>query len=232
MKPRAISMIASALLGLVVSATAVIVPTGAAGAAYSLPPTPTDLRVTDLRIDSITVAWNPVAGASGYSVSPFGVDIGGSLPRSTTTATTFTLSNLVWDARYRISVRAFNAGLLYGDAVTITVTTPTPDGYQRPTAPTNLRVERDAQGRAERFRWDASTGGFGTLQYVFYIESPGFLPTFTVLTGGLTVPAVDVAVCDGCEFDPSQTFNAWVVAKDRRYQSPDSNRVTLTCCPF
>jgi hypothetical protein len=67
---------------------------------------------------------------------------------------------------------------------------------------------------------------------VFYIESPGFLSTFTVLAVGLTVPAVDVAVCDGCEYDSSQTFNAWVVAKDRRHQSPDSNRVTLVCCPF
>jgi len=72
MKRRTRSMIASALLGLAVTVSAVILPAGPATAAFSGPPPPTDLRVTDLRIDSITVAWNPVDGASGYSVSPFG----------------------------------------------------------------------------------------------------------------------------------------------------------------
>lgn len=231
MRRRMKSVIAPVILGLAVAAGALPLPAAPAAAA-SGPPAPTGLRVTDLRMDSITIAWNPVAGASGYSVSTFGLDVGGTLPSSKTTATSITIANLVWDARYQITVWAFSAGLIYSDATTITVTTPTPDGYQRPTAPTNLRVERDDQGRAERFRWDAATGGFGPLRYLLHVESPGFLPTFTVLTSGLTVPAVDVAVCDGCEYDPSQTFIVWVTALDRRHHSPDSNRVTLTCCPF
>lgn len=221
------------LLALALAVSAAILPTETARAQPPAVPAPANLRVTDLQIDRITVAWDPVGGAAGYSITPFGLDVGGSLPRSETTATTATVPNLVWDARYRITVRAFTPGLLYGDAAEIIVTTPTPDGYQRPTAPTNLRAERNVQGQIERFRWDAASGGHGPLTYLFFLDSPGFLPAGPVLrTSELSVSAEDLPVCDGCQYSPDQTIIVWVVAQDRRYWSPESNRVILTCCPF
>ncbi|MDG4796078.1 fibronectin type III domain-containing protein [Micromonospora sp. WMMD1082] len=223
--------ISAAALALIVG---VVSPSGvAAAAATAALPAPTNVRVTDLEIDSVTLAWDPVEGAVGYSVQTYGLDQGYDLPSIRTSTAGVTIPGLLWEARYQITIRALVNDWVAGDQAQIIVTTPTPDGYQPPTAPTNLRVERGPSGEIERVAWDAATGGRGTLNYVVYVDSPGFLTPGPVLqTRGLSATGYDVWVCHGCELGPNQIVIIWVRAKDLRHLSAESVRLTLHCCPF
>jgi hypothetical protein len=103
-----------------------------------------------------------------------------------------------------------------------------------PGAPTELRIERDAQGFIQFFRWDRPVGVDGPLSYFLWMESdPQFFgPGAVENTSQLLVSAYETPVCDGCQYAPEQTIFVWVVAYNRHGYSPPSNRLTLRCCPF
>lgn len=199
--------------------------------ATNRPDPPTNLRVTDLHAEGMSVAWDPVDRGSEYIVR-INAAVCCSTRRVVTTELHATFANLMWDMTYQVFVSA-KVGFTYTDSSTITVTTPPIEGYEPPSAPASFRVTRDAQGAVDLFVWDASTGGHGTITYDLYLESPGFLTKGVWgRTTGLTIDAQTTPACNGCEYDPSQVIYAWVIAKDRRNESPPSNRVILTCCPF
>lgn len=232
MRRRVTLKVTAVATSFVLTMAAVVLAAGPATASTSPPGPPANLRVTELHIDSFAVAWDLVPGATRYSVSVFTLDHW-VRPTITIDATTARFHNALFDVQHRVSVRAYVPGHFYTDASTIIVATPLPEGYVKPTTPANLRLERNAQGEIELFRWDAATGGFGNLTYSLFIESPGFLPTYEAdRTSALTSDADDHPVCDGCQYDPSQTIVLWVTANDRRYSSPPSQRLVLTCCPF
>lgn len=213
-----------ASLALTMASVALSTPPATAGTGAP-PAPPANLRVTDLHPTGFTLAWDPVRGAIGYEVWGYRVS------RLTTTGLTATYDRLLFDTSYTVFVTATVPGY-FGLTSKITVTTPLPDGYQPPSAPTNLRIERNALGELERFRWDASTGGYGTLTYLFHVEIPPFLSAGVwIRTTGLTADAIALPLCDGCEYIPNQTVIVWVTATDRRYTSPPSERIELTCCP-
>lgn len=104
-----------------------------------------------------------------------------------------------------------------------------------PPAPVNLRVERDAAGLIQTFRWDRPPGHEGHLHYHLWMESqPEFFSAAAVEgTSELFVPAHRTPACDGCEYAPEQTITVWVVARGPgNLDSPPSDRIVLACCPF
>lgn len=229
MRRRMTVRVAAVAWGLALALLAVVLSTQPATA---VPSGPDNLHVTDLRTDGFTVTWDPVARATSYSVVLFPLEPFGSYRKITTQETTETFDNLMFGVPYRVSVSA-RIGFQSTAQSTITATTLWPDGYEPPSAPANLRVERDATGRIETFRWDPSTGGSGRITYEVHVDIPGFLDeSVWVRTTGLTVAGDQLPICDGCEYDPSQVTIVWVTAKDVRMTSPPSNRLELTCCPF
>src|SRR5690606_7454721 len=229
MRRRTTMRISAVAGGLALALLAVVLGTHPATA---VPSGPANLHATDLRTDGFTVAWDPVSRATSYSVVLFPLEAFGSYQKVTTKKTAETFDGLMFGVTYQVSVSA-RIGFQSTAASTITVTTLWPDDYEPLSAPANLRVERDATGRIQTFRWDPSTGGSGRITYEVHVDIPGFLnQSVWVRTPDLTISGDQLPICDGCEYDPSQVTIVWVTAKDVRTISPPSNRLELTCCPF
>lgn len=200
------------------------------------PAAPANLRATDVRPDSIAVAWDAVPHATEYRVTVVPLEAGAGFPFPTPSVTisglTAQLTNLTWDVPYNIHVRAFAAGFYpnrLSAATSIRVTTPLPDDYEPPGAPTNLRVEHDATGQAEVIRWDPpAQGSAGPFFYWVFLDNP-------MTTGLLTQQyATSIRVEDtpiAGLGEPGAQSTVRIVASDRiSTLSPPAAPLVLTCC--
>ncbi|TDE14381.1 fibronectin type III domain-containing protein [Jiangella asiatica] len=215
---------------------AVAIGAGAAKAADTPPAPPTGLRAVDVGTDSFSVAWDPVEGATTYHFSFIPLEPFAGYRRGETDQLTTMFTGLMFDVPYKVTVRAFVPSAYpnqYSDTATITVRTAVPEGYVLPSAPRDLRVERDASGRIERVRWDASAVGFGPLTYQLRLASADLPEVDGVwsTTSGLTVDAGDLPFDAGI-FTPGQQVTVSVTASDIRRNASPAAELTLTCCAF
>jgi hypothetical protein len=194
----------------------------------TVPDPPANLRVVDLQPEQFTVAWDPVPGAAEYVVQLSGRD-----PRGNGIGLTATF-DAVWESTYQVSVRARVQHTYTAWSEPLTVTTPMPADFELPSAPLNLRVERD-RGEITLIRWDRPAHGYSALAYYLYFETPKEpedLSGLWAITGELTAdPSVNPI---GAHiYEPGQSMSLWVVARDRKGNtSPPSAPLVLTCCPF
>ncbi|MGH8822962.1 MAG: fibronectin type III domain-containing protein [Jiangellaceae bacterium] len=232
------SAVAATSTSLVVASTLLFGVGPAAAESDGPPDPPANMRVTDLQPESITVGWDPVQGATEYSLVLIPLEAFGNYERTKTDELSFTFDDLTWDLLYRVTVRAFVPSAYpnwWTDISTVTARTLLPDGYVPPSPPTNLRVERDANGDITQILWDEATGSFGPFIYRLHLESPE-LPEIDGVwasTNGTSVDADELPICDGCIFEPGQTLTMFVTATDRVPKvSPPSDPLTLVCCPL
>jgi len=95
---------------------------GGGGPPPTAPPTPTGLQATAVSSTSVSLAWNPSTGATGYTVYRNGS------PLQTTTATTFVDNTVSPDTSYGYAVDAFNGNGNSPPTGTLGVTTPPTSG--------------------------------------------------------------------------------------------------------
>ena len=236
------SIAASLAIGVIATLTAELAgsPATAAGAAEP-PDPPADLRVTDLQPEAMTIAWDKTPRAESYSVVLIALEVwcGTYYRHFTTTELTATFEDLNWDCPYRVGVRSYvpsNYPHPYSELTTIEVTTPFPEGYEPPGPPSNLRAERDANGKILRVVWDPATEGFGLLVYQPYVDVEGY-PELSGRLGSFTAQTFRDVERDFADFgsilEPGQTVTVWVTTADQtRDESPPSEKLVLTCCPL
>jgi hypothetical protein len=96
------------------------------------------------------------------------------------------------------------------------------EDWQPPSAPTNLRVAFDSQGRVEQLSWDASTGGMGPVTYdVIVVE---YNNTSIESTTELSVELLDFGQCPA---DPSNPLTFVVTATANGVVSQPSEPLML-----
>jgi hypothetical protein len=236
MNRRLRSKITAVATSLAVTSTLVLLDTAPAAATTDGPPEPpTNLRIEVLEPEQITLAWDPVAGATEYKVAVIPLEPFGGYARTDADDPTVTVDDLTWDVPYKVTVRAFvpaNYPDWYSETSTIVATTPLPEDYVFPSAPTNLRVDRDSRGTVTAIRWDAATG-FGPLTYSVHMESPQ-QPDLTGMfghTGGLSFDATITPLAGGI-LAPGESVSIWITAADQIRNQAASERITLTCCPL
>lgn len=125
---------------------------------------PVNLRVTQTGYDSIDLAWDAPAGASAvyYLIYRNGLWVDSSY------GTTGSARYLSAGTTHNIEVRARSADYSLSAPASVTATTRVDAGP--PTAPANLRVERDAWGRPVGLTWDASTDDRGVSTYRLFAD--------------------------------------------------------------
>ncbi|HEY8455634.1 MAG TPA: fibronectin type III domain-containing protein [Actinopolymorphaceae bacterium] len=165
-------------------------------AAAERPDKPTNVRVSDVKIDSFTVTWDPVDGEVFYEVQrvlrrPNGHNTVYPSSVRVMQGETVTYSSLwgaTWDVR--LQARTWWAPVMYAEwSDPVTVSTPLPDGYVPPSAPQNLRVaERNERNEAELITWDRPTQGLDPLTYTIIIDHPEVSGPFDTTTQ-LSYPA-------------------------------------------
>jgi hypothetical protein len=231
-----LSKLTATATSLTVITTLVLLDTGPAAATDSPPEPPANLRVEVLEPEQITLAWDPVDGATEYKVAMIPLEPFDGYARTETDDPTVTLDDLTWDVSYKVTVRAFVPTAYpnwYTETSTIVATTPLPEDYVLPGTPTNLRVERGSLGEITLIRWDAASG-FGPLTYLVHMDSPD-QPDLTGMfgrTSGLSFDTTITPLSAGI-LPPGQSVSIWVTATDQiRNQSAPSERLTLTCCPL
>ena len=80
-------------------------------------------KTTSSTADSVTVAWNPVANASGYVVEYKGESDANFTPAPQTSDTTITITNLAADTTYKLRVYAVGDGTNYSNSTYSSETT-------------------------------------------------------------------------------------------------------------
>lgn len=235
MNRRLLSHLTAIATTLAVVAALVVVDAGPAAATTSPPEPPSNLRVEGLQPDEMTLAWDPVAGAAEYKVAVIPLEPASGYARTDTDDPSVHLNRLTWDIPYKVTVRAFVPAAYpnwYSETSTIVATTPLPEGYAAPTAPTNLRVERDYRGRIALIRWDAATG-FGPLLYDVHMDSadqPDLTGRFG-RTSGLSFDP-DITPLAGGILQFGESVSIRITAVDQIRNQATSAPLTLTCCPL
>ena len=199
-----------------------------AAADVAQPGPPTGLQAVDVQPESVTVEWETLDGAYEYIVGING------RASAVTRNVTWTFTNLVWDQEYEVTVRAWVPSAYPNDYTDwsdpIRVVTPIPDGFQVPSAPTDLRPERDAQGEVATIRWDASAEGYGRLTYRLHAQGVGVVATAS--GSDLSADVFQMAFIE-CVVLPGETYTFWVTATDRAGNvSPPSDELTVTLPPW
>jgi hypothetical protein len=129
---------------------------------------PTEFRITNVTIDSISYAWNPVAGATSYQLDvstgiAFNNFINGYNNR-TVNSVSQSVTGLVGGRTYYARVRAFNT--TNGPGVNSSILTQATSPFIAST-PTNLRISRVNDDRSIFWTWDPVPG---TESYAFTLE--------------------------------------------------------------
>jgi len=228
----------SAFLSTLVLALATLVLASApasAGGVTSEPPR--NVRVVDLQPTSFTVVWDQPPGADSYlvSVSPPRGGTRGSL------GDPVTYTGLIWDTEYSITVTAFYQEFKdersRAQSDPITVRTPMLEDFKTPNAPTNLRIERDERGNPLFLLFDPSTEGFGELWYDLHldasqVEGLEWLSGVWDSTSGQRFDLSFVPITAQL-WKEGDTVQLYITARDfKRNESPPSEALELTCCPF
>lgn len=228
-------------LSAVLSASALTLATLVLGAApanaevASLPPG--NVRVVDLQPMSFTVDWDEPEGADYYIVSVYPLYQGTRMSHGDPV----TFTNLVWDTEYTITVTAFYQEFKdersRAQADPITVRTPMPENFTGPNAPTNLRIERDSYGRPAFLLFDPSTEGFGELWYDLHLDASQVegLEWLSGVWDSTNTQRFDLSFVPITAelWSEGDTVQLYITARDKKKnQSPPSEALVLTCCPF
>lgn len=177
--------------------------------------TPSNLRVTVVSYDSVSLAWDPAAGSVAYyQVLRNGYWVDSSY------GTTATVRYLASGTTYRFEVRARDYWGNVSPSVSVSSTTKL--DANPPTTPANLRVVKDSAGRLSGLTWDASTDDRGVGLYWLFANGD-------VAFGGgqgadfLTLTEVECTLFHG------ETYTFTVRAMDLTGNLSDSGTpVTLT----
>ncbi len=186
-------------------AASVLAFTPSAGAADRTAPSPPQgLRVTGVDYDSIDLSWDAPSGAPimYYLIYRNGLWV------STSRGTIGSAEYLAAGKTHTIEVRALTTDNRLSAPATISATTRVDAGP--PTAPANLRVERDGRGRPTGLAWDESSDdrgiqnywlsadgsdafGGGSLGVSFYTLTDEYCTVFSGQTYTFTVRARDLS---------------------------------------
>lgn len=198
---------------------------------------PRNVRVVNLQPMSFTVDWDEPDGADYYHVSVSPLWAGTRMSHGEPV----TYTGLVWDTEYTITVTAFYTEFKdersRAQADPITVRTPVPEDFTPPNAPTNLRIERDTHGRPAFLLFDPSTEGVGELWYELHLDASqveglewlsGVWDTTNTQRFDLSFVPINAQI-----WNEGDTVRLYITARDKkRNQSPPSEALELTCCPF
>lgn len=209
----------------------------ASGTAHAVERLPWDdnLRITDLQQESFTVAWDARADVEFYraSVQVLEACDDDYYRSADTEGLTAAFSGLTPDCPYRISVVAvLTATPVYLNPIArIEVTTPLPDGYVSPEAPSNLRAEL-IDGEAAGFTWDPANVSVDPVKYRIYMEPVlQSNPFDTVTETSFDGPSFDYFLIT-VEAGGFSTVRVWVTTVDGIHnESAPSNEVVLSCQP-
>lgn len=131
-------------------------PAPALAAGGSSSPAPQDLRVTEATYDSVSLAWQPIAGTDFYQILRNGQWVNSSY------GTTATVRYLSAGTTYTLEVRARDAAGNFSAPAGVSATTRSDTAP--PTTPGNLRVVGDVY-YGPGLAWDASTDNRGVGGY-------------------------------------------------------------------
>ena len=210
--------VAGAVVVLVVALVAVGSVAAATARDRTPPTTPTNLRVTSLSHESVTLAWDPSTDNSGsvtYSVNKDGQSF--TVPQG---RTTYTIDWLSPGRTYSFYVTASDKALNQsGKSNTVTVTTP-----QDTTAPTAPALSGSVRGPSQvSLTWTRSTDDHS--DFVGYrIFANGAQVTEHVNWYGETSVVLR-------HLTPATSFTFTVQARDSNGNTATSNAVTLTTEP-
>jgi len=237
MSRRPTTALTAALSALVLALATLVLGSAPAHAHTVTSEPPGDVRVVNLQPTSFTVDWDEPDGADYYIVSVSPLWAGTRMSHGDPV----TYTGLVWDTKYTITVTAFYNEFKdersRAQADPITVRTPVPEDFTAPNAPTNLRIERDSHGNPAFLLFDPSTEGVGELWYDLHLDTSQVegLESLSGIWDTTNTERFDLS------FVPI-TANLWnegdrvqlyITARDKkRNQSPPSEALELTCCPF
>lgn len=213
---------------------ALAIPVGlvAAGSAAAVPTDPTldrpgNVQATDVHAEGFTITWDALDGAVEYIVR-VRKDGTGHGSYQVTRETSATFGNLAWESDYDVSVKALIGGIpAYTEfSEPVWVSTPLPEGFEPPGAPTNLRVVHDADGFAAFIEMDPPEQGTGRLTLTLHAEGVG------PISWG---PSADLweLLFISCVLEPGETYTFFATATDRAGNvSPPSESITVTMPPW
>jgi hypothetical protein len=201
--------------------TALIVATVTASVLALAPPAqaadvPTDLQVTNVNYDRVDLAWQAPEGSriAYYLIYRNGLWVNSSY------GTTGSVQYLGAGTTHNIEVRARRMDYSLSAPVAVTATTRADAGP--PSAPANLRVQRDAWGRATGLTWDASSDDRGVSNYWLFADGDN------AFGGGLGVSFLSLTD-EFCTVFRGQTYTFTVRARDLSgYMSPAGQSLTVT----
>jgi fibronectin type 3 domain-containing protein len=130
----------------------------------SLPEAPSGLVAGTITSNSITITWNSVSGATGYTVYT-GTASGNMTQQGTPTTASFTISGLTANTTYYIAVSAKNASGEGAQSSPITATTA--NTTTKLPAPTGL-VAAQSSSSSIQISWNAVSGA---VSYIVYRSS-------------------------------------------------------------
>ncbi len=186
----------------------------------SPPSVPGNPRVSDLRCDSVTFAWNAATDNTG--VAYYDVYHDGQLMKSVSGSTLSTSLTVVPGATWGLYVNARDAaGNVSQASSTVSITPPQcQSDTQPPTAPGNLRGT--VSGTTVTLNWSASSDNIAVRYYDIY---RGSSRVGTVAANGQTPPPTTF-IDSGLTADTSYTY--YVVARDAQGNvSGRSNTATV-----
>lgn len=180
-------------------AAVLTVPAPAAAAGSTAPAAPADFTVTEVTYDSVSLAWEPSAGADLYQILRDGRWVDSSY------GTTGTVRYLTAGTTYLLEVHARDAAGNVSESASVSVTTVADTAP--PSTPHHLRMVSDAS-YGPGLAWDASTDNRGIYGYSLYADG-----VVVFLAGG---PIIDFFELTDvyCVLSHGQTSTFTVQARD------------------
>jgi chitodextrinase len=181
--------------------TSVAASTTGRGGGGGVPGAPSNLRVTGTGYDRIELAWDAPSDSSPtyYLIYRNGLWVNSAY------GTAGNVSYLAAGSTHTIEVRARNNDNGLSSPISVTATTLVDAGP--PSAPANLRVEKDTYGRPTGLTWDASTDDRGISNY--WLSADGS----DAFGGGLGVSFFSLTD-EYCTVLRGQTYTFTVRARD------------------
>jgi hypothetical protein len=199
-------------------ATVLIGSSPAPAAQDAVPEAPANLRVIDLQSNTVTVAWDPAAGATDYVVNLYG-SYWYPIETVATEETTQTF-HVSQGTKYGVAVLARGPGGLSALTDRIDFTTPVDEDNPAVTTPANLRA--DVGATEVTVDWDPSTSEAGGVSYTLLLEYSYHRkwfhtnePTMTFAVGPSTSYEVRVQASDA-----ASRLSAW--SDPLEFTTPDA----------
>lgn len=215
MNRRSIRQVLARAAAVLVLLALLLAPSPALAAKDRTPPTtPTNLHVTAITENSVTLAWDASTDNSGNF--SYRVQLVSPSMDKVANQTSLTWTSLSATTTYSFYVYAVDkAGNRSANSNTVTVTTPAPD--TAPTTPTNLHATAITQTTLS-LAWNASTDNSGSVTYRVQMTSP--------LSLGMVTSQTSIT---WTSLSPNTTYSFHVYAFDAAgNRSANSNMLTVT----